>query len=123
MHPIVEGTANVVGGTAPGKMQLLEAGALNGIEVPLGRIRIRVAHVLLDQREQQLLLRPIEIAGGKALESAQAVAPADAREHVGKKRFGGHDRDLGLLRMERADEIETAQPFVAEHRKTCIWSG
>src|SRR5207245_7162065 len=32
--------------------------------------------------------------GGKALESAQAVAPADAREHVGEKRLGGHDGDL-----------------------------
>src|SRR5215470_9522830 len=35
MHPIIEGTANVAGGTAPGKMQLLEAGASNGVEVPL----------------------------------------------------------------------------------------
>jgi hypothetical protein len=25
--------------------------------------------------------------------------------------------------MERADEIKPAQPFVAEHRKTRIWSG
>src|SRR5262249_31816620 len=99
MHPIVEGAANVVGGTAPGKMQLLEAGALNGVEVPLGGSGVGVAHVLLDQREQQSLLPPIEIAGGKALESAQAVAPADAREHVGEKWFGGHDGDLGPPRM------------------------
>src|SRR5215471_9377208 len=28
-----------------------------------------------------------------------------------------------LLRMERADEIEAAQPFVTEHRKTGIWPG
>ena len=38
MHPIIEGAANVIGGTAPGKMQLLEAGASNGVEVPLGRV-------------------------------------------------------------------------------------
>ena len=104
-------------------MELLEAGASNGVEVPLGRIGIGVAHILFDQREQQLLLRRVEIAGGKALKSAQAVAPADTREHVREKRFGGHDGDLGLFRVERADEIKTMQPFVAEHRKTRIWSG
>src|SRR5262249_54223591 len=122
VHPIIERAANVVGRTAPGKMQLLEAGALNGVELPLGGVGIRVAHVLFDQREQQSLLRRIEIAGGKALESAQAVAPADAREHVGEKRLGGYDGDLGLFRMERADEIKPAQPFVAEHRKSGIWA-
>src|SRR6201981_279015 len=31
MHPIIEGAANVVGGAAPGKMQLLAAGASNGV--------------------------------------------------------------------------------------------
>src|SRR6266436_4093424 len=123
MNPIVEGAANIVARTAPRKVQLVEAGALNGIKVPLGRVEIRVAHVLIDQREQQFLLWRIEIAGRKSLESAQAVAPADARQHVGKKRLGGEYGDLGLLRMERADEIETAQPFVTEYRKTGIWSG
>src|SRR5262249_59219878 len=81
--------------TAPRKVQLVEAGALNGVKVPLGRVKIRVAHVLVDQREQQLLLWRIEIAGRKSLEAAQAVAPADTRQHVGKKRLGGTDGDLG----------------------------
>jgi len=96
MHPIIEGAANVVGGAAPGKMQLLEASPLNGVEVPLGGVGIGVAHILFDQREQQLLLRRVKIAGGKALESAQAIAPADAREHVGEKRLGGHDGHAAL---------------------------
>src|SRR5262249_14656133 len=122
MNPIVEGAANIVGRTAPRKVQLVEASALNSIKVPLGRVKIRVAHVLLDQREQQFLLWRIEIAGRKSLESAQAVAPPDAGQHVGKKRLGGQDGELGLLRLERADEIEAAQPFVTEHRKTGIWS-
>src|SRR5260221_11466760 len=112
MHPIVEGAANVVGGAAPGKMQLLEASPLNGIEVPLGRVGIGVVHVLFDQREQQLLLWRLEIAGGKALESAQAVSPAHAREHVGEKRLGGHDDDPSLLRMEAGDEIKAKQTIV-----------
>src|SRR5262249_310917 len=105
VNSIVEGAANIVGRTAPRKVQLVEASALNGIKVPLGRVEIRVANVLLDQREQQFLLWRIEIAGRKSLESAQAVAPPDAGQHVGKNRRGGQDGELGLLRLERADEI------------------
>src|SRR5437588_11430473 len=52
MKPIVEGAAKVAGRAAPRKVQLVKTGPLNGIEVPLGRGKIRVAHVLVDQREQ-----------------------------------------------------------------------
>ena len=52
MNPIVEGAANIVGRTAPRKVQLVKASPLNGIKVPLGRIKIRIADVLFDQREQ-----------------------------------------------------------------------
>jgi hypothetical protein len=48
MKPIVEGAAKVVGRTAPRKVQLVEARALNSIEVPLGRGKIGVAYVLVD---------------------------------------------------------------------------
>jgi len=68
VHPIVEGAAKIVGRTAPRKVQLVEASPLNSIKVPLGRVKIRVTHVLLDQREQQFLLWRIEIARRKSLE-------------------------------------------------------
>src|SRR6266852_2527587 len=49
MNPIVEGAAKVVCRTAPRKVQLVKAGPLNGLEVPLGRVKIRIADVLFDQ--------------------------------------------------------------------------
>src|SRR4029450_6623621 len=100
MNPIVEGAAKIAGWTAPRKVQLVEASPLNGIKVPLGRVNIRVAHVLFDQREQQFLLGRIELAGRKSLESAQAVAPADARQHIGKERLRGPGGGLCALRVE-----------------------
>ena len=52
MNPIVEGAAKIVCRTAPRKVQLVQASPLNGIKVPLGRVKIRVADVLFDQSEQ-----------------------------------------------------------------------
>src|SRR5262245_63000781 len=67
MDPVIEGTANVVCRAAPGKVQLVETGTLNGIKVPLGRVSVRVKHVLIEQCEQQFYLVWIEIAGRKRL--------------------------------------------------------
>src|SRR5262245_27475107 len=83
MNAIVEWAAEVARLAAPRKVQLVEPGPLNGLEMPLGGVMICIAHVFIDQGEQQLLLRRIEVAGGKALEPAQAVAPADAGQHIG----------------------------------------
>src|SRR5262249_43872873 len=111
MEPTVEGTASVVRRTAPGKVQLVETGALNRIKVPIGRADVRVAHVFIDQCEQQFFLCCIEIAGRQTFEAAQAVAPANPGEHVGEKGLGGYNSHPALLRMGRVDEIKTAYRF------------
>src|SRR5260370_22886079 len=120
---VIEEAAHVACRAAPGKVQLIETCALNGINVPLGRVKVCVAHVFIDQREQQFFLCCIEVPGRQSLKSAQAVAPPDAGEHVREKGFGGNDSDPGLLRMERVHEIKTAHGFVTEDHKTGIRPG
>src|SRR5215471_18758115 len=56
MDPIVERVAEIVGRTTPREVQLLEAGLLNGLEMPLGSVMIGIADVFLDQGDEQLLL-------------------------------------------------------------------
>ena len=104
-------------------MQLIDTRALNGIKMPLGRVSVRVAHVFIDQCEQQFFLCCIEIACRQALKSAQAVAPTHASEHVGEKGLGGYDRDPSLLRIQRVHHIKTANGFVTEDHETGIRPG
>ena len=123
MNPIIERTSKVIRRTPPREVQLVEARSLDSIKVPLGRVMIGIAHILFHQRKQQFLLRRIELAGRKALEAAEAVTSADTCEYVGENRLSRQHSDLRLLRVQRADEIETAQPFVAEHDKAGIRTG
>ena len=102
---------------------MIDTRALNGIKMPLGRVSVRVAHVFIDQCEQQFFLCCIEIACRQALKSAQAVAPTHASEHVGEKGLGGYDRDPSLLRMQRVHHIKTANGFVTEDHETGIRPG
>ena len=89
MNPIVEGTASIVGRTAPRKVQLVEAGALNGVRCRSAASKSALRTYSSTNANSNFFLWRIEIAGRKSLEAAQAVAPADARQHVGKKRLGG----------------------------------
>src|SRR5262249_10005621 len=56
----------------------------------------------------------------KRLRLLRRPTPVSTSEKNGS---AGQDGDLGLLRMERADETEAAQPLVTEHRETGIWPG
>src|SRR5262249_15521691 len=52
VNPVIEGAAKIIGRTAPGEVQLVEAGLLDRFEMPLRRVRVRIAHILVDQRAQ-----------------------------------------------------------------------
>src|SRR5262249_36872202 len=52
MNAVVEGAAKIVCGTPPREVQLVDARLLDGLEVPLRRVSIRVADILFDQGEQ-----------------------------------------------------------------------
>jgi hypothetical protein len=55
--------------------------------VSLCRVEVGIADIFIDQSEQQLFLRCIEIAGREAFEPAQAVASANTCQNVRKNRF------------------------------------